>query len=467
MFLVDSTLQIHTTLAIPMLNYCETGTLYNLYFGWSGPAPSNTIQRWWSSRFPRKNTANPSATGGSYLVGKLFPFISPYTTGAFGNLYTNPSIPDTTTWIPAYGGGSAGNSGTLNFVVGKVRSDLCGGKTVFYVRISDFSTVFGWTVTNILRGASNTEYASECSVYSAVTKWMNSYTGSSGAMGPDAIIMDIRCNAGGNNAYGWNSMFGADRKAPFLNWVWKDDGFSAKFNSPYIQTGANAFWTPAHSSYTYSSAVSQNYQQTQQIMGQYLPSLVEQNFGSDAVIKNCNIVLLTTTSSSSYGEFFPSQMFGDLGDRNLGNGVKVNIIGEKTSGNYGGVTIVQSIYNGTLPTNSRRFNISDWPGITCDTDTAGLITTIQTGPLRGNILAENNPAFNYTDATTGPDRLIGSASTRAIPSDCSIPVYDMGFLNPPSGSYYISQSRPNPTLSDASTWRDVLFEQSIKQALYM
>lgn len=484
--LANNSIALNSNLALPLLNYCETGTLHNLYIGWSGPAPSNTVAQFYSSRFPRKNTANPSATGGSYLVGKLFPFISPFTTGAYANLYSNPSTPDTTTWIPAYGNGVANNRGQLNFAVGKLRSELCDGKTVFYIRMSD---IFGWSVGNIFGSVggigwtalappgytgpsgytSNPQFggfASEQSVYSAVTKWMNSFPRAGGGTGPDAIIIDIRSNGGGGNIHGWHDMFGADRQAPVLNWTWKDDGFSPKVNNHFSQTGPNAFWSPTHSSYTYGSAVSTNLPNTNQIAGQYLPSLVEQNFGSDAVIKNCNIVLLDSSAASSYGEWFPSQFFGNLGDRNLGNGVKVNIIGEKTYGNYGSSTS-RNLYDGIQPTNSRRFNLSSFAGLNSDFNNGGLVTTIQTGPLRGNILAERNPAFNYINATTGPDRLVGSASTGAIPSDCSIPVYDMGFLNPPSGSYYISQSRPTPVLSDASTWRDVLLEQSIKQAIYM
>lgn len=474
-------------LALPVLNYCETGTVKNLYYAYAGGAPTTLAQRTFASANNLANLNNPSITGGTTIVGGLFNFRSPFTTGAYTSLYTNPSAPTGTIW-------ALGGSNTVNFIIGKIRSDLVGGKTVMYVRMSDFSGWFGTSLgvgykdfapvgytgtSDVVNNPWFGAYAASQQAFSVVGKYMNSFTGSTGGMGPDAVIFDQRANGGGSNPRELLACFGADRPDNVQESRFIDDGFSAKVTNMWESTGANAFWSPQSgatpSNRTYATPFD-SLNALYRFMSFIRPSQMELNFGTNVpyivdgisrtgaspVVKNTNVVVLADMGAGSYGEMFPQQWFGAAADRNVGNGVRANIIGDRTVGNVGYQSGVMDI---TRPINSLRFNLSTWNNYNYDWGTAVKFVAT-TGPLANQFFCEESSVYNYNNASTGANSLAGTAVNTALPHDFSSLYYDLGFL-PAPGSYHIPQTRATPSLSDASTWRDAWLEQSLRQAINM
>ena len=476
-------------LTIPMLNYCETGAIKNLYFAFDGNAPTTTIQRAYSNSIRTMNFSNPSITGGSTVIGGLFDYRLPFTTGAYVPHYTNPAAPTSTIWRLS---SNMSTSNTNSLVFAKIRSELVGGKTVFYIRASDWTDVYaenygiispdmapaGYTgpsdlVNNKFFGC----YAAELQHYATVAKWMNSFTNSTGGYGPDAIIIDQRNNKGGYTALGLLHMIGGDRPIPYFDTNFIDDGYSPKLINQYIGTGSNAFWSVTGASRTFRTFQDIGHD-SYRYLARSRPSQLELNFGpekpyivngisytgSSPVIKNCNIVFLSNQAAGSMGELFPSFYFGTNGDRNIGNGCKVNIIGERSPGNYGAATADLAL---TRPLNSRRFDLSSFPAYSFDTSIISPFTEGYSGSLVGFCNAEEIPVWNYNHVPIGPVTIAGVAATGALRNDISIPLYDLGFLTPDNPNYYIAQSRAAPIKTDASTWRDSWLEQALKQAQYM
>lgn len=467
---------------IPLLNYCETGTVKNLYFAYAGGAPTTPVQRFYATS---RNLDNPSITGGTTIVGGLFPWRLANTTGAYPTIYTNPAAPTGTIWNLA-------GSSTNDFIIGKVRSELVGGKTVMYIRMSSYGTwvtaagaqYSDFTPSNYT-GPSDLSsnpwfgsYGANEQVFSVIGKYMNSFSGATGAPGPDGIILDQRANGGGGTARELVMCFGADRYVPIRDTNLIDDGYTPAFLGQKFATGANAYWTPKDGAsgrtyWTPDDTDFKFYQYYQKVR----PSQMELNFGpntpyivdgisrtgANSVVKNCNIVVLGDEAAGSAAENFPLLFFGDNGDKNLGNGVRANIIGERTNGSFGfqpGATEI------TRPKNSLRFNLSTFPSYAFDSSST-FFSANPSGPTRGKGDGYEDPTFNTNNAPTGPNPLVGTSGQVGLPNDFSLPVYDLGLLAPPSGTYYISQSRPLPSTSDPRSWRDIWFEQSLKQAQYM
>ena len=457
---------------INFFNYCETGTLKNLYTAFDGSAPTGPFQTYYASTIGTKNLSNTSITGGSTIVGQMFPYRSPYTTGAYSTMYTNPTAPTGTIWRLA-------GTNTNNFVVGKIRSELCGGKTVMYIYASDFSSWYAedmgsrlsvFAPSNFTGPAVISQYpnwkafGAQYQIFSAVSKYINSFTGSTGGMGPDTVIFDIRNNGGGNDRQAVLSMFGGERFYVVDDTLYHDDGYSQKGLKQAISTGSNAYWSAQTGGKTFSSPDDFQFKQYKAFWEKLYPDqIMAASFGNDAVIRNCNLIILTNETSASLGEKWPTLFFGDNGDRNIGNGVKVNIIGERTPGNYGFISNTQGI---TPPTNSKRFNNSSFCSYCYDFAIFDRFT-VPTGPLTGYATAEEIPTWNYNNASTGPNALVGQAVNTALPNDFTIPLYDLGLEQNLPPNYYIPQSRANPIFSDATTWRDAWLEQAIRQGQYM
>lgn len=467
---------------IPLLNYCETGTVKNLYTAYAGGAPTTVVQRFFATS---RNLNNPSFTGGNTIVGGLFPWRLANTTGAYPTIYTNPAAPTGTIWNLA-------GSSTNDFIIGKIRSELVGGKTVMYIRLSSYGAAIAIPGTNFsdftpsnYTGPSDLvsnpwfgSYGAAEQIYSVIGKYMNSFTGSSGTMGPDAVIIDQRANGGGGTARELTMCFGADRYVPIRDTNFIDDGYTPAFLGQRTSTGANAYWTPRNGTNgrTYWSPGDAEFQ-FHQYYQRVRPSQMELNFGpstpyivdgisrtgANSVVKNCNIVILGDEAAGSAAENFPLLFFGDNGDKNIGNGVKANIIGERTNGSFGFQPGNSEV---TRPKNSLRFNLSTFPSYNFDASST-FFSTNPSGPTRGKGDGYEDPTYNTNNAPTGPNPLVGTSGQVGLPNDFSLPLYDLGLLSPPSGSYYISQSRALPSTTDPRTWRDSWLEQALKQGQYM
>lgn len=464
-------------LAIPFINYCETGTLKNMYLAYTGTAPVTLTQQAYATARNLRNSSNTGVIGGTQIVARLFDFVNPFTTGAYAPYFIGNARPDPTVW-------RLSGDGTEKFVIGKLRSDLCGGKTIIYIRISE---QFSWHDADYdLNGngmggqfkdfappgftgpASLTSnpffgiYAAQLGYFAEVAKYINSFTGSTGAAGPDAIIIDTRTSSGGSFPYAFLHMFGSDRAWQTTNGFWQDDGYSSKL-FPVVGTGTNGYWTPSPASgRTYPSLDDSGFFGTEYTK-LIRPSLMEQNFGPNSIIKNCNIVVMATECNESMAEQIPTLFYGANGDRNLGNGVRVNIIGDRTPG-FGGGSF--PAFNVTIPPVSRRFPLTTFLNYSVDAVFSPVFNS-ETGPLAGRLPIEDILTWSANNAPTGPNALVPIAPVEALPNNHSITYYDLGFLAPPSGSYYIAQSRPTPSTTDTNSWRDSWLEQGIRQAIYM
>jgi len=465
-------------------NYCETGTLKGLYCAFDGSAPVTPIQQYFSTTINKQNKSNPAIIGGTTIVGELFALPQPYATGSqYYPLYSHTTGPNSSIWI-------AGNTTTAfssavanpDVVVGKIRSELVGGKTAMYLSINQFANSniaqqmgsnykdfapSGFTgpaeLTSLeLWGTRGAQYQ----LWSVISKYMNSFTGSTGAAGPDIVIVDIRSCIGGQVRFdAFMSMFGADRFGITVdNTNYFDDGYSSAVINPQTSTGSSPYWTSQVTNgrrfSTPNDAIYNEWKLTQEKIRPQ--SIMEANFGSNAVIKNCNVVVLVDGATQSGGELAYAYFYGDDGSKNLGNGVKVNIIGERFDGI---VSYFSSSNRFTFPVNSRRTTRTSFPQFYLD---RGNIMTfsVPTGALAGKAISENITSWNNNSIPTGPNRLVGTAVETALPSDMSCLLYNYGFLEAPA-NFFITQSRSAPSTSDASTWRDAWLEQAIRQGQYM
>ena len=418
-----------------------------------------------------------SSTGTTNLILDFGPSNNLLNTTINSSLVSPTGICDSRQYIL---GSSNSSVNYNNFVIGQIRPDLVNNKNVGYIRIS---TTQNWCFPAFMSAkdfvypsftgpsdfTSNQWYPAfmgrfQC--WSLLGKYLNSFISSSGATGCEGLVIDLRSNGGGIWPKEFHWLFGADRYGLMPANVFIDDGYSNPVtNQPFV-TGANAFWTVATTgptsafNRTYRTFRDSYYDCYKYGFEKYRPSVVEMNYPG-STLKNCNIVVLVDPGNASNGENFFNQFLGDAGDGNLGNGCRAHVIGERTSGFS---SIQGSNAPVTLPTNSRRVGLTTFINNRIDLGYA-FMYTVPTGPLRGRMGFEET-SVNINAIATGPNRIIGSATDRALFDNTSVLNYGFGLTQPDSGaSFFLDNILPNS--ADAKTYKDIWLEQGLRQSIYM
>ena len=156
-------------------------------------------------------------------------------------------------------------------------------------------------------------------IYAEAIKYLNS-------LGIDSLVIDIRNNIGGWPDW-YGEFAGADRERSVVanNFQGRD------FRRPIFTTDADFdIWGGSdQNNRTIHTPIDIP------LGSNFFPSAVEAELGSNAVLKNMNIIILTNTTAVSGGDLFPRAFMGDNADGDIGNGVHVYIVNNINGVNSG------------------------------------------------------------------------------------------------------------------------------------
>ena len=325
--------------------------------------------------------------------------------------------------------------------VGRINPAYTGGQSIGYFRVGDFlfDDFFGFSVQSEFAppedtGSYRSTREAKAKIISTIFKYMVT------DLAVEHIIMDHRSNLGGfaDGVITLREFVGADETIL--------DGSLAAVadsgNAPLVNTSA----------FDYVSQLP--LEQSERVA----PSLSE-SFYPGSVFTGGEYIFMTNYLAASAGDLSPNMYLGPAFDKDIGNGVNVQIFGDldgRLAGSACDGNSIASSSNGARlrdvsgnplsPTLNDRFD--------CDYE----VVTRSDGTFRHN----RNPALQPDCAPS----LTGLSGGCALPNDEETLLYpDLGYVPNPRPRL-VGDARPQtPTPANRDEWRDAWLEQAIEAAL--
>ncbi len=319
------------------------------------------------------------------------------------------------------------------FFGGIVDRSLTNGKTVAYLRIGDElsfdmpnATVFVNFLTFPLAGITSKIWGQTIAAWASLIESLNQYN-------PDRFILDIRTNGGGFPITGaFGSLFGGNRPVTF-----GAQGFPGNGERDPIPLAGSGIQT---------------------VYGEVPPTTPLIDVDQVAVLfpngvvrgtenGKKEVIVLTSTHSSSTGDVFPHDFLG--GDpeatvQDLGHNVEARIMGDIDGRIWGGLRGYDP-----LPINPLSQNLVNSTGIP-------LTATYMAGDA-GTLFVDRHGFFVNTTLATRPNPLLPGWYDQTEWQDIG--------KTPVIQEYPLAQNangKTAPDFNDRSSWRDVWLENAIK-----
>lgn len=325
--------------------------------------------------------------------------------------------------------------------VGRINPAYTGGRSIGYVRAGSylFDDVLGFSVQQEFAPTEDTgTFRSTREAKAKIISTMFQYLVTDLAV--EHVIFDQRSNLGG---------FG-DSVATLREFVGADDTIFDDSQAPVADSG-NA---PLVNMSTFDYASQQPFEQGRQVA----PS-ISASFYPGSVFTGGDYIFMTDYLAASAGDVSVNFYLGPAFDKDIGNGVNVQILGDldgRLSGFRCSDNSIASSANGARLRDSAGNPLS--PTIQSDFDCDYVVATRADGSFRHN----RNPAMQPDCAPS----LSGLSGGCALPNDEETLFYpDLGYV-PNTRPRLAGDARPQtPTPANRDEWRDAWLEQAIEAAL--